>query len=338
MSTTFPERLVEAADALKVAQQDREYCLSDRGHDLNKLDESTFYIALGDLLEWSPLPEADKLAVFAKYVPGEGWAGEQLVHAKKHVAATDSPATAGISTQESVAVIDETVEAEIVDELPELAYEHPLVTSIRDMLKTGFRVLCDASREHYVALVRGIQSSIDDDAVQFERRVSSKLRLLQFLERVFGNDLKSYCIRQLENAKGKKKKYIDCESGRVSFRQTGGPKMHDKQMVEAYIKTLLPEESYSLLQIANVFANSALEGSGGRVEWSVKLDHTTLKMLVDGGATIPGYGKSEIDKYGKIAIGGDKPWTPNAAKARISAAFGKYGLVLENEDDEEDAA
>ena len=219
----------------------------------------------------------------------------------------------------STVVVDRVVEGEVVDELP--ACDHPIAETIRQ----EFRVKDAHTANKHVYTVRAIQHAIDDVAEQAHRTLKQLFAVLNWVERKHKYDLRDQCIEILEQAKGRKRKYVDFEAGRVSLGQTGGPKMHDKDMLLLHLENLLPNEVVDNLASAVSVANEWLEGSGGRVEWTIQLDHPTLKTLVKNGATLPGYGKTETDAYGKVTIG---EWSADNAKKLISAAFGKRGLSV----------
>ncbi len=276
-----------------------------------------FYTVLAWAGEQSKLDAETVQRIVSKHLPGEGYEGEQLKHTPK----IQSPPT-------------EVIDAEIMPDLPAVLTPEECVAQAGMVAKPAFSITDEASASWFLDVVRRLQHRIDDVAKLAHASISADLKAIDGLMAWKQQELKGYCLQRLAEDKGRKKKYIDFLPARVFFRKTGGAKMHDRAMVEAYLINTVPEDAMKQLDAALDCVNEWLEGSGGSIDVKVKLDHPVLKALAINGAAVPGYGKTEPDDWGSMSIGADKAWTANAAKERISAAF-KHGLRLSDEGEQE---
>jgi hypothetical protein len=161
------------------------------------------------------------------------------------------------------------------------------------------RVICAIAR-----LQDEITRITDIAASEIKRRENILERVMAFQ----GPRLSAFCPKYIDKDKTgklKRKYYVTGDmTARLFFRKTGGWSLFDGKLYEQYIEDL-PEESFK-------------EYGGQTVR---KLDYRIRAKLLKEGVHIPGYQFYKEEELGKMIIGGEKPFSVNKLKERVSSAF-----------------
>jgi hypothetical protein len=161
------------------------------------------------------------------------------------------------------------------------------------------RVICTIAR-----LQDEITRITDIAASEIKRRENIIERVMAFQ----GPRLSAFCPKYIDKDKTgklKRKYYVTGDmTARLFFRKTGGWSLFDSKLYDEFIQSM-SEDSFKEL--------------GG--ETVRKLDYRLRGQLLKEGLHIPGYQFYKEEELGKMIIGGEKPFSVNKLKERVSSAF-----------------
>lgn len=168
-----------------------------------------------------------------------------------------------------------------------------------------------SSRDEVDQVVRAIARLQDEVARITEIAASEIKRRENLIERIMqfqGPRLSAFCPKYIDKDKTgklKRKYYVTSDlSARVFFRKTGGWSLFDSKLYDQYIQEL-DDEAFAEL--------------GGKT--IRQIDYRHRGKLLKEGIHIPGYQYYQENELGKMIIGGEKPFSVNKLKERVSSAF-----------------